>query len=432
MRRHFRWDKKYLYWGVTAFCVIAASVLFIFLLKDFSVIGSALGAFFRLVAPFIWGLVITYLLTPLLKWLDGSCFSPLFARMFRKNKKGKDGKKLSRVLAVIITEIVLLFILTALVYLIIPQLYSSIETIVSSSPEYIEKIGAWIDKTLSDRPELEAYVSEALASVNTGLTDLLTKQVLPELGSVVSNLTSGVVVIFKGIYNLLIGIIVSVYILLNLENFKAGLLRLLYSIFSLEASEKIRSGLGFIDRTFMGFLTGKLLDSAIIGLICYIFCVLTRMPYALLISVIVGITNIVPFFGPIIGAIPCALIILLADPLKCLIYLIFTFVLQQIDGNVIGPKILGSSIGINGFWIIFAIIVGGGLFGFAGMLLGVPTFVVIYTLFGKLVSRKLKRSNLPVETASYVGLERIDPATGELIMEPSAEKPQEAPSSVGE
>jgi len=165
----------------------------------------------------------------------------------------------------------------------------------------------------------------------------------------------------------------------------------------------------------MGFINGKLLDSAIIGLICYIVCALLNMPYALLVSVIIGVFNIIPFFGPLIGAIPSALIILMVDPVKCLIFVIFIIILQQFDGNFLGPKILGSSIGINGFWVMFSIILGAGLFGFWGMLLGVPIFVVIYTLVNKLIDRKLKRSDLPWETASYIDLDRIDPVTRQPI-----------------
>ena len=258
---------------------------------------------------------------------------------------------------------------------------------------------------------------------------------LPSLGSFLSNLTSGVVVVLKGLYNLIIGIIVSAYILGNLEKCAAGAKRLLYSVFTVEAAEKLREGVAFTDRTFMGFITGKLLDSAIVGLICYIVCAVIKMPYALLVSVIVGVTNIIPFFGPLIGAIPSAIIILMVSPIKCLIFVIFVIVLQQVDGNIIGPKILGNTTGINGFWIMFSIILGAGLFSFWGMLLGVPVFVVIYTLLDKLVSRKLRRSDLPTELDDYRDLDHIDPVTREAVRHgakaapaaPAPEAPPEQP-----
>ncbi len=225
----------------------------------------------------------------------------------------------------------------------------------------------------------------------------------------------------RGLYNLIVGIIVSVYILAKLEFFNAGFKRLMYCIFTVEAADKIYDGIHFTDRTFMGFISGKLLDSAIIGLICYIFCAITNMPYALLVSVIIGVTNIIPFFGPIIGAVPTGLIILLTDPVKCLIFVIFIIILQQIDGNIIGPKILGNSTGISGFWVMFSIILGAGLFRFWGMLLGVPVFVVIFTLVNSLVKRKLERSDLPVNTEDYLNVERIDPVTRDIIMKPGKE-----------
>ena len=325
-------------------------------------------------------------------------------------------------MAVLASEIVLLAVIVALFYLILPQLYSSIVMIVDNSPIYIANLTKWVEQTLQDFPELETYISDALQSINTNVMDWARTTLLPGLGSMVSNLTAGLAYVVKGVYNLIIGIIVSVYILSNMERFIAGVRRLTYSLFGIETAEKIRDGLAFTDKTFMGFINGKLLDSAIIGLICYIVCAILNMPYALLVSVIVGVTNIIPFFGPFIGAVPSALIILMVDPMKTLIFVIFIIVLQQIDGNLIGPKILGSSIGINGFWVMFSIILGAGLFGFWGMLLGVPVFVLIYTLIDGAVVKKLKKSDLPWETAEYVDLESIDPVTREIIKKPEAEE----------
>ena len=165
----------------------------------------------------------------------------------------------------------------------------------------------------------------------------------------------------------------------------------------------------------MGFINGKLLDSAIIGLICYIVCAILKMPYALLVSVIVGVTNVIPFFGPFIGAVPSAIIILMVSPLKCLIFIVFIIILQQVDGNIIGPKILGSSIGINGFWVMFSIILGAGLFGFWGMLLGVPVFVVIYTAINSRIERRLKENDLPWRVEEYSELDHIDPVTRQAV-----------------
>ena len=198
--------------------------------------------------------------------------------------------------------------------------------------------------------------------------------------------------------------------------------RLSYAVLSVETAERARMGIYFVDRTFMSFLNGKLLDSLIIGIICYIVCSILQMPFTLLVSVIVGVTNIIPFFGPLIGAIPSALIILMVNPTKCLIFVIFVIILQQIDGNIIGPRILGNSTGITGFWVMFSIILGGGLFGFWGLLLGVPVFVVVYSLVTNLIVKKLKREDLPYEIEDYKELEYIDPATLQVVKKASVRK----------
>ncbi|MBQ3481122.1 MAG: AI-2E family transporter [Oscillospiraceae bacterium] len=413
MRRIFNWDKKYLYWGVTAFCVIACSILFYMALAYLPVIGTALKALGKILSPFIWGLIITYLLSPLYNGLYQGFFLPLAEKLAGKKKKPSTG--LAKALSVLLSIIVFLAMITALVYLIIPQLYASIETIVNNSPSYMEKLSEWSRNMLTNYPELRDFVTEKFEEINTNLFSWVRETILPGLGSFVSNLTAGVYYFIRAVYNIVIGIIVSAYLLSNMEAASARAKRLCYCVLGVERAEKLRRAIRFTDKTFMGFINGKLLDSAIIGLICYIVCAILKMPYALLVSVIIGVTNIIPFFGPLIGAIPSAFIILLVDPIKCLIFVIFIIILQQIDGNIIGPKILGSSIGINGFWVMFSIILGAGLFSFWGMLLGVPVFVVIYTGINILVERRLRKHDLPVEPENYVDLDHIDPVTREPV-----------------
>ena len=428
MRRHFRWDKKYLYWGVTAFLVVAASILFYMALNYLPVLRGGLQKLAAILNPFIWGLVFTYLLAPLMRSLERSCFYPLGKKLHKKNEQA--AKSFGRGLAVLISIIVLIAVLTALVYMILPQLYSSIETIVTNSPSYLENLGIWVDQTLKDFPAVADFVEARIKELNTNLgNDLfgwVRDNVLPQLGNFVTNVTSGVYSVVRAVYNLVIGIIVSVYLLNGIEHYGAAFKRMLYSIFNIESAEKLLDVIRFTDRTFMGFINGKLLDSAIIGLICYIVCAILNMPYTLLVSVIIGITNIIPFFGPLIGAIPSAFIILMVDPLKCLIFIIFIIILQQIDGNFIGPKILGNSVGISGFWVMFSIILGAGLFGFWGMLLGVPVFVVIYTLLNGAIEKKLRRSDLPVNMDDYRDLDHIDAVTRQSVRrappEPAEEK----------
>ena len=387
MRRRFNWDKRYLYWGVTAFCVIAAALLFYFAVSKVSVIGNSFSRLVQILAPFIWGLVISYLLTPLMTSIEKHLFFPLSKKIY-KNSKKNTGKGFARGMSVLLSEIVLVLILVALVYLILPQMLSSIQTLIQNSGIYMDNLSAWLDGLFKNYPLLDQYVGDMLESININLGNWLQTTLLPRLGNVVTSVTSGVYGVAKSIYNLIIGIIVSIYLLNDKEGFLAAVKRMSYSVFSVETVERIRIGLNFVDKTFMSFLNGKLLDSFIIGIICYIVCSILQMPYTLLVSVIVGVTNIIPFFGPLIGAVPSALIILMVNPTKCLIFVIFVIILQQIDGNIIGPRILGNSTGITGFWVIFSIILGGGLFGFWGMFLGVPVFVVLYSLANNLIVKK--------------------------------------------
>ena len=389
--------------------MIACAILFYMALNYWDTIKEGITKLFHILSPFIWGLVIAYLLNPLVKLLNRKAFGPLFEQIFKK--KPELASKIARGTAVVFAEVIMLVLITGLFFLIIPQLYSSIETIVINSPTYIDSLTKWATKMLDDYPEISSYVEGLLATVNTDIVSWLQTTILPKLGNLISNVSTGVRYVLQGVYNLVIGIIVSVYVLGNTEGFVANAKRLIYSIMSVDTAKKFLEILRFTDRTFIGFLNGKLVDSAIIGLICYIGCVILKMPYALLVSVLVGVTNIIPFFGPLIGAIPSSIIILMVDPFKCLIFIVFVILLQQLDGNIIGPKILGSSVGINGFWIMFSIIVGAGFFGFWGMLLGVPVFVVIYTIINSIIERTLRRNDLPLDEASYTNLDYIDPVT---------------------
>lgn len=414
--KRFRWDKKYLHWGVTAFLVIAAAILFYMIVNHLSWLGNALRHFVTIISPFIWGLVIAYLLYPLMRIYQRLLFQPLWRLLLKKNRRADALiPKLSRGFAVFLAIISLLIILTGLVWMVAPQMYTSIETIIINSSDYVEQADAWISRFFMNNPEMEATISGMFGDVSKGIVTWATNNLLPEFKGLLTNVTSGVFSFAKGIYNIIIGMIVSIYVLYSRETFSAHCKKILYAVFSLEAAEKILNAVHFTNEVFQGYISGKLLDSLIIGLLCYIGCAILRIEYAVLVSFIVGVTNIIPFFGPFIGAIPSALIILTASPMHALIFVIFIVLLQQFDGNILGPKILGNRVGINGFWVLFSILVGAGLFNFGGMLLGVPVFVVLYTFFTNLTNRKLTRSGLPVETDKYVRMDHIDPKTGETV-----------------
>ena len=223
-------------------------------------------------------------------------------------------------------------------------------------------------------------------------------------------------------FNFIIGIVISIYVLLGKETFIAQAKKLVYAVFPADRGNVIVATVRKANDIFGGFIIGKILDSVIIGILCFIGLSILQMPYTLLVSVIVGVTNVIPFFGPYIGAIPSAILIMLANPIQGLYFIIFILVLQQVDGNIIGPKILGDSTGLNSFWVVFAILVGGGLFGVAGMIFGVPLFATIYYITRKLTAWVLRKKGLPEETAAYTEVERIDVDTGQLHLLKHEEK----------
>ena len=298
---------------------------------------------------------------------------------------------------------------------LVPQLIDSITTLINNAESYYNQIYDWADNLLKKNPNISNWVRLNLERYYQDALSLLTEKILPGAQQMLTSVTGGVISSILGVVvfakNLIIGIIISVYLLAMKEQSLARCCKLLYGVLSERAANLVMRGTRRTDEIFSGFVRGKLLDSLIIGILCFIGGSILNLPYTPLVSVVVGVTNIIPVFGPFIGAVPTALIILLDSPMKCLIYVIFILVLQQIDGNIIGPKILGSSTGINGFWIMFAILLGGGLFGFIGMLLGVPVFVVIYAGLEKLVNNGLKKRGLQTETAEYMNLDYIDDAT---------------------
>lgn len=405
--KKFNSENKYFAWGFTAFCVIAGAILFYMLLQHGGNVLDVVNTLLGILSPIIWGLVIAYLLWPITKLFERSVFTPLLKKALPKKNPAKPARGLSVFLSIIVA----LLCIAALMWLIIPQVYTSIESIVLNSQEYYETITTWIERFFEDYPQIEKTLLEATGSMSGNLMDWAKTTLLPSLGSLVTSVSAGVYMVLRAILNVLIGFVVACYLLFNMEEFGAKAKKVIYSIFSIHASEKILSAIRFTDSAFMGFIRGKVIDSLIIGILCYIGCSLLRMPYVVLVSVIVGVTNIIPVFGPFIGAVPTALIIVLVSPMKCLIFIIFIIVLQQIDGNIIGPKILGSSTGISGFWIMFAILLGGGLFGVVGMLLGVPVFVVVYEGIRRLVHAGLKKHGLQTETAQYVCIDAIDEET---------------------
>lgn len=395
--------------------IIAAGLIFNKILEEWagfrSIIDTVLGAF----APIIVGAVIAFLMNPVLVFFDR-----LFHTIFQ-DKVITDKRKLfrvSRTLSIILTTIIFLGIITGVVWLVVPQLYDSIKLLVSNMESYFNNIQEWVGG-LNDKfkkfniPEedIDKYLNTAYDKVLA----IVNNKVMPNMDKIVVNIGSGVISGLKFLYNFLIGIVASIYIMANKEYLASRGKKIIYASFKVDRANAVLDGLSEMNRIFGQFINGKIIDSIIIGLIMFVVSSIIDFPYTILISVIVGVTNVIPFFGPIIGAIPSFFIVLIADPFMSIILLIVILILQQFDGNVLGPKIIGDTTGLSSLWVLVAVIGGGGMFGFFGMLLGVPVFACCYMYINRRCTAKLKERNLVYETAEFSRIKRIDEETGEPV-----------------
>lgn len=429
----YRWDKKYLHWGITAFLVIIASISFFLILFRMDSVGRILSVIIDVLMPIIYGLCFAYLLIPVMNYIERSIVAGVMKlkEIRHKSVNRVRLKKFARMGSISLTLLLALFFVIALFSMIIPQILTSVTNLFESLPTYVSNMQAWMSQLLEDNPDLLKNVESIFESVSEYVQNWLKNDLLPQMNELVKGLTSGVFGAINTVKNILIGIIISVYVMVSKDLFSAQAKRLCYAVLKPAHANTLIGATRKTHKTFGGFITGKLLDSLIIGLLCFIVMNLFNWPYALLISVIVGVTNIIPFFGPFIGAIPSAFLILLVDPKTCLYFVIFILILQQFDGNILGPKILGDSTGLSSFWVIFAILIGGGLFGFVGMLIGVPTFAVIYTFIRSMVEKRLEEKHFPKKTESYQDLDYIDPQDGTFVRvdQHKPEKEEETPKA---
>lgn len=396
--KRFRIDSKYIYWGITALVVVAISTSFFWLLQKLPDITAFLRTFLDILTPFIWGFVITYLLTPLVHLCEQRISDPLMERFLPDYKKRRS---LARGISITLSLILSFTVVAALLMMVLPQVYESIESIVISLPDYANRAIAWVNELLQENPELKSILTTVLGDVSLWLTTWLQTDVLAGVNNILSSVSTSIYKVIIELFNILIGVVVSCYLLFNRERFGGGVRKMLYSLFSEKQINTIYQVAGNVSGAFMDFISGKLLDSLIIGFLCGICCAIMQMPYVMLISVVIGVTNIIPFFGPFIGAVPCALLVFMVSPFKCLMFVIFIVILQQIDGNIIGPKILGGTTGISGFWVMFAILVGQGFFGVVGLILGVPVMSLVYAMVKALIESALEARGLPIESENY-------------------------------
>ena len=403
-------DKNsYWKWGLTVFLTTCAILVFFdALFLDSTLLGFA-QKLMGILAPVVYGAAMAYLLAPMVNWFEVTIVSTI--KSIRKSDKPFTPKaSWLRAAAILLTWALVLFMLYLLMSVLVPQLVDSVNSLVLNAESYYNNAYRWITSLLQSYPELAKQVLNLLDLFHTSSQNFLTEEVMPWFQDLVAHLTDGlwsgqwsVVICAK---NFLIGIIISVYLMATKEKSLARCCKVLYGIFRERDAHSIMRGVRQVDRIFSGFVRGKLLDSLIIGILCFFGCSFLKIPYTPLVSVVVGVTNVIPFFGPFLGAIPSVFLILLVSPIKCLYFAIFVLLLQQLDGNVIGPKILGDSTGISSFWVIVAILVGGGLFGITGMFLGVPVFACARVLIKFLIERQLQKKNLPLDPMEYLNRDK--------------------------
>lgn len=399
----FRLNNKFFRWGITAFLVIAGGILFYYLMFHGSNIRNGFMTVTNILMPVVFGLVIAYLLTPILNFVENKMLIPFFNLI--KWKESKKRRAVIRTLGIAITSFFFFFIIYIIIAMLLSQIVPSIVNIIDNFDTYVNNITNWINKLFDDNTDMRENILYLLDRYSVELEKFLNDTVLKKTGEVIMSVSLSAINVLKVLWDLAIGIIISIYVLASKEKFLGQAKKLVYALFHKEVANIVINDFRFTHKTFIGFISGKLLDSLIIGILCFIGTSIMQTPYAALVSITIGVTNIIPFFGPFLGAIPSMLLIFMVDPLhplNCVYFAIFILALQQFDGNILGPKILGNSTGLAGFWVIFSITLFGGLFGVFGMVIGVPIFAVILAAIRSIVNASLFKKNLPLESKTYI------------------------------
>ncbi len=408
-----KFNKRYLHIGFTAFTVIAASICFYYLVFHGDRFSAQVDAFFRIVSPVMYGIIFAYLMTPLVNGIERHLLIPIINwKIPYEYRDGKNitskQKKYMRMLSILLTILIVGYLIYGFFSILIPNIMKSIRSISYQFPYYVQNLTSWSTKFLADNPDIEKMVINFLDTYSEEFTNYLNNSIVPQMETLVKHVSLSLISVLKVLWNFIIGVVISIYVLFNKENFAGQAKKLTFALFNTKTANQLIKDVRFISDTFIGFIGGKIIDSIIIGFICFAGTSFLNMPYALLVSVIVGVTNIIPFFGPYLGAVPSAILILMVNPLKCVYFIIFILILQQVDGNLIGPKILGQSTGLSGFWVIFSITIFGGFMGVFGMIIGVPLFAVFYAFIRRFANHLLKKRGLPLETNQYLNVKYID------------------------
>ena len=397
--------------ALAIFITFCCCILFFFIIYRYNGFTDFWKKLTQILQPVIIGLVVAYLLNPLMRWVDRKMLGILIKRMKNEEK----AKNLARGLAITASLLFMVGIVVLLLAAIVPSILQSIQGVVTTLPSEVKSLIAWINDFAKGDSQVADIAERVITEASNFFENWMKNTFIPQAEVYIASVTSGVILTVKFFINIAVGLIISVYVMANQEKFAGQAKKIIFAIFKPVRANVIVKTIRKSNEIFGGFISGKILDSAIIGVLAYIVLAIMKMPDTVLVAVIIGVTNIIPFFGPFIGAIPSFIIIVLQNPMQGLYFLIFVIILQQIDGNIIGPKILGNSTGLSSFWVVFAILVFGGLWGFPGMLLGVPIMAVIYYIIQNIVEYILKRRGIPVDEIDYVNLNKIDKVTNQPI-----------------
>ncbi len=384
--RETEW-RKYFVVVAVVFAIFVLCILFFFLIFRFEAVRHGFAAVIGILMPFLYGAAFAYLLRPMCKYFDRNFKKRLRPRF--QNQRRVDG--VSNILSVVLSMLLVLAAVFILITLTLQSVVNSIVDLINTLPGQIAELTTWLEGIFAGNEVALNYIHNLNASLNSYLADFFGNELLPNLQDIIGGVSAGAVQVVTHVVNLFIGLIVAVYLLASRGKWRAQLKMVLHCIFKDRAYAVVVKELRFIDRTFTDYVSGRILDSVIVGVIVYVACLIMGIEDAALIAVVNGLTNIIPYFGPYIGAIPSALLIFMDDPVKCVWFIIFMLILQQVDGNIICPKILSDKVGLSSFWVLFSTLLFGGIFGFVGLLIGVPVFVVVYDLIKKLIYWLLQR-----------------------------------------
>ncbi|MBQ7566762.1 MAG: AI-2E family transporter [Oscillospiraceae bacterium] len=410
------WDRnsKYFKWGIVALLVIVISTVFVVIFSNLKGFFDVIGAAIRVISPLLYGCIFAYLLNPLVKVLEKRLY-PIFTK---KAKTEKRAKGLSRALGMVFAFLVFGILVYGLFALVLPQLYDTIASIVTNMPRYVDRAEEWMLNLFANNPKMQATVTSLMTQGYERLQAWLSDGLLANAQTYLAGLTNSVVSVVREFASILIGLVASTYILWSKDTFQAQAKKLVVAVFRESTANRLLHVGRETHRIFSGFIVGKIIDAMIVGVLCYIGMRIMGLPFPVLIATIIGVCNIIPFFGPIIGIVPSAILILFVDPLQAFYFVIFELILQQIDGNIISPRILGDTVGISGFWVLISITVAGNLFGFAGMVLGVPVFALFYLLFTEWTNRRLQAKNRTTVTKDYFEIETTDDLPERALPDP--------------